>query len=112
MRTFLIKSSIILGLLSLLLATSGIAVVVYTPFRPGSLLFPLQDFGEQQASRIYRDPIQKANFMLDLVERRISDLNARTGSKHEFIALKYLDKAIDQASTVIALIPTDQAAQA
>ncbi len=87
---------------------SGIAVVVFTPFRPGSILFPFQNFGEQQASRIYRDPIQKASFMLDLVERRIIDLNARTGSKHEFIALEYLDNAIDQATTAIALVPQDQ----
>ena len=86
-------------------------MVVFTPFRPGSILFPLQDYAEQQASRIYRDPIQKASFMLNLVERRITDLNDRTGSQHEYIALKYLDEAIDQASTSISLIPTGQAEQ-
>ncbi len=111
MRSFLLKSSLIIGLLSLLLITSSIAMAVFSPFSPGNLLFPVQNFSELLGSRIFSDPEQKASFMLDLVELRIQDLNTRIGSINEHIAFEYLNQAIDQASLAIVLVPQDKVEQ-
>jgi hypothetical protein len=108
MKSFLIKSSLIIGIIILFIVMSGTALAIYDPLRPGNILFPLQNFAEQQSKKIYRDPVTCSSIMLDLVERRIYDLNARIGSKYEAISLRYLDKAIDQATLAISLVPTDK----
>ena len=104
MRSFLIKSSLLTGFIVLFLITSGIAMAVIAPFQPGNILFPLQYFVEQKAMVIHTDPISKSNYSMDLLERRINDLVARTGSKYELIALDYLNKAIDQVTLSISLV--------
>jgi len=108
MRAFLIRSSIITGFIILLLATSGVALALYAPFHPGSILFTAQDFAEQQLSNIYHDPISKSNYLLDLVERRVDDLNIRSGTKFEIISLEYLDKSINQATLAISLVSKEK----
>src|SRR4030042_1293978 len=107
LRSFLIKSFLITGFIILCLITSGIAMAVMAPFRPGNILFPIQNFSEQQVLIIYSDPINRSNYTLDLLERRINDLSTNTGTNHELDALEYLNKAVDQATTVISHVPQE-----
>lgn len=108
MRAFLIRSSIIIGFIVLLLATSGVALAIYAPCYPGSVLFPIQNFAEQQLRIIYHDPVINSNYLLDLVERRVNDLNIRKGTKYELISMEYLDKSIDQATVAISLVSQEK----
>ena len=108
LRSFILKSSLITGFIILFLITFELALAVMAPFRPGNFFFPLQDFAEQKVFIIYPDPINRSNYALDLMERRIIDLNDRAGSKFELIALEFLDKAVDQATLAISQVPDDQ----
>ena len=108
LRSFLLKSSLITGFIILFLITFELALAVMAPFRPGNIFFPLQNFAEQKVFVIYPDPINRSNYALDLLERRITDLNDRAGTKYELIALEYLDKAVDQASLAISQVPENQ----
>ena len=64
----------ITGLLILCLITSGISLAVLASFHPGSILFPLQNYSEQEVSIIFYDSVSLANYGLDLLERRIDDI--------------------------------------
>ena len=108
MRSFLIKSSLITAFLILFLITLGIGMAVMAPFRPGNLLFPIQYFSEQQVKIVYNSPVHRSSYTLDILERRINDLSARTGTKYELIALTYLDRAIDQATLAISVVPQEE----
>jgi hypothetical protein len=108
MRSFLVKSSLISGIIFIIILISGTALAIYAPLKPGNILFPFQSFAEQQGKSFYYNPVNYSSYMLDLVERRINDLNTRIGSKYELIALEDLDKAIDQATLAISLVPQDK----
>jgi hypothetical protein len=108
MRLFIIKSSLITGFIILLLVTGGLFLSVQAPLHPGNLFFQVQYFAEQETQFLYPDIGDKANYLLDVTERRIYDLNLRTGTKFELIALEYLDKALDQAAIAISLIPEEK----
>lgn len=109
MRSFIIKSSLITGFIILSLVTSGIAVGVLAPLHPGNLLFPIQNFVEQKMSLIFPDPASKATYMLDLFERRINDLEIRTGTRYELKSLEYLDVSMEQAMLAISLTSDETA---
>jgi hypothetical protein len=108
MRKFLIRSSIIIGFIILLLATTGVALALFAPVLPGSILFPFQNFAEQQFRIIYHDQVSRSSYLLDLFERRVIDLNTRAGTAYELISLEYLDKSIDQATLAISLVPQEK----
>jgi len=108
MRAFLIRSSIITGFIVLLLSTIGVALALFAPCLPGSVLFPVQNFAEQQMKIIYRDKLSNSNYLLDLVGRRVNDLGIRQGTKFELISLQYLDKSIDRATVAISLVSQEQ----
>ena len=108
LRSFLIKSGLITGFIMLCLITSGIALAAFKPFSPGNLVFPIQNFAEQQLFLIYSDPTERANYALDLFEQRINDLISQTGTKSELAALQYLDNALDQVTMTVSLLPQDQ----
>ncbi len=107
LRSFLIKASLITGLIILCLMTSAVTLAVAAPFHPGNVFFPLQSFSEQQVSIIFLDPVRLADYGLDLLERRINDLGMLAGSKSERVALGYLDTALNQATLAMADVPQE-----
>ena len=109
MRLFLLRVFIILGYIITLMAILGIALALYGPLHPGSTFFPIQAFSEQQFGLIYNNPVTKADYLLNLVDRRISDLLLRAGSVHEYISMEYLDRSINQAALAISTVPQDKA---
>ena len=104
LRLFLFKTSLITGFIILFLITTSIALAVAAPLLPGNILFPVQDFAEQKLIVIFQDPVDRANYALDLLEQRIIDLNDRIGTKYELVALEYLDRAVDQATLAISAV--------
>jgi len=108
LRAFLFKTALITAFVVFGILTILVALAYLEPLSPGSLLFPIQDFAEQQGFFIYPDPVGQAGYALDLVEQRIADLVYNTGTKNEVAALRALDKAIDQASNLLARVPDEQ----
>src|SRR4030042_31724 len=108
LRSFLFKSSLITGFIILCLITSGIALATLAPFHPGNVLFPIQNFAEQQAFLAFPEPIERSDYALVLLERRINDVNIIVGTENELTALIYLDKAVNQSTIAISSIPQGQ----
>ncbi len=108
LRSFLFKSCLITGFIVLCLVTSGIALAVFKPFSPGNIIFPIQDFAEQQTFLIFTDRVERSNYALDLFEQRIKDLVAQTGTSYELVAMQFVDEALDQATTTASLVPQEQ----
>ena len=80
MRAFLIKASLVTILLILLLAIAGTSLAVFGPILPGSVLYPVQDWCEQAGAQVYSTGASRAGYYLDLVERRIENLNTRAST--------------------------------
>jgi hypothetical protein len=104
MKTVAISMIIILAYLMLLLTCIGIALAFLAPSHPGSIIFPVQDFMEQQMKFLYPGSDNRADYLLNLVERRIDDLSNRAGTKFEVLSIEYLSKSFDQAIEEISLI--------
>ena len=108
LRSFLVKSSIIIIFIIFCMITTVIALAIYAPLLPGSVFYSLQDFSEQKALFAFPDPEQRANFSLDLFERRINNLAASAGKNNELAAIQALDKVIDQSTTLISLVSQEK----
>ncbi len=109
MRSFLLKASLASLLLIVLISLMGMGLATAAPFKPGNLFFPLQDFFEQQRSALLPDPQLRADYQLELAERRLRDLVTRTGSQYEIDALTALERAIDRAAQSISALPETEA---
>jgi hypothetical protein len=108
MKTVIITMIIILGYLMLLFSISGMALAFLAPTHPGSVIFPLQAFMEQRTKFLFTSPISRADYLLDLVQRRINDLSVRAGTKYEVVSIEYLDKSFDQAIQAITTTQDEQ----
>jgi hypothetical protein len=64
----------------------------------------VQNFVEQQVFDFYTDPVDRSDYVLNLLERRINNLHTNTGTEFELTTLTYLDIAVDQATTAIASV--------
>ncbi|MCP4427311.1 MAG: hypothetical protein GY803_22715, partial [Chloroflexi bacterium] len=107
MRQFLIKATLISALLAVLVISAGAMLSAASPFKPGDTLFPAQYFAEQQRAATIGNQTSHALFLLDLAERRTKDLAARAGTKHELLALQYLNRALDQAMLALSHVPKE-----
>ncbi len=107
LRSILIKTSLIIGVIILCLVFIGVALVEKAPFQPGDILFPAQNLSEQ-TSFLWPDRVFKTSYSLNLLDRRIDDLFASIGTKHENITMVYLEKSLDRAITSLPNVPQDQ----
>jgi len=104
------RLSWVLTVLIVLLLVAGGAVsslALFAPFHPGDALFSLQYSVEQARLFLISDQTELAERFLDLVERRLGDLEARIGTEHELVALDYLDQAVNQAVLAIDATPPE-----
>jgi len=108
MRAFILRLIIILGYLCLIIGAGWLALGIFGPSHPGSVIFPIQAFAEHEINGLYTDRTQNANYLLDMVVRRINDLSYRAGSKYELMTMEYLDKSIDRAALAIKNVPQEK----
>jgi hypothetical protein len=108
MRRFVILATLIVALLTGLLAVASI-YLLKAPFRPGYALFSLQEVVEQGAARLYPGEAAQADYFLGLASRRLFDLKTLAGSASESAGLVALDRALDQAEQAVAAVPQNQA---
>ena len=100
-RILLITPFLFVGLLCLGILFAG-WLSASAHFHPGQSLFPLQESAEELRLRLINDPAGKANYALELLERRIADLARLADTPAEVPALQALDKALDRAQIISA----------
>ncbi len=97
-RSFIIRASIVIGIIFLMLLCGGYILATYGPLHPGNFAFPVQYFIEQERRLTYSDPDQRASYSLDILERRVNDLSLRAGTDYELVSISYLDGSLDQVT--------------
>ena len=107
MRRFIIWVTLITLILVFLGAWTGLGLALAGPIRPGNLLFPIQYLAEQSGVLFIRSDTAKAQYYLDLLERRTSNLERRAGTKHEILALTYLNEELNQVGQALAGAPVE-----
>jgi uncharacterized membrane protein YgcG len=76
---------------------------------PGSPFFPIQNIAEQAQARLQSPAEQQTQIYFSLVERRLDNLVALTGTPREIDNLQYLNEAIDQAILSWSSLPASSA---
>lgn len=107
MRKFLILSSLIVILISSAVVSMQVALAAFRPFRPGDILFPLQDFAEQTRGHLIFNKTDQAIYYLDVAVKRTVDLAVLAEGEHVGKALDHLNRAVDRAIIAIAAAPRD-----
>ena len=104
-RTILL---IFLALLFILTAvTAGALSVAATgPIHVGDGLYPVQDLAEQALVKLTLNPAARANYLLNLVERRTHDLALASGKPFESAAVDALNRALEQALNSLTAVPS------
>ncbi|UCH58892.1 MAG: hypothetical protein JSV61_11820 [Anaerolineales bacterium] len=105
-RVFLITPFLFLGLICLgVTFTAWLSASAH--YHPGQVLFPLQESTEELRANFITDPIDKANYALQLLDWRVLDLSALTHTPAEVAALQALDKALERAQKISLAIPAE-----
>ncbi|HLF89885.1 MAG TPA: hypothetical protein VI451_13125, partial [Anaerolineales bacterium] len=107
MRKFFLRATLLTVLLAILGGVLMLFLSQVRPFRPGNVVFPVQYLAERQRSGLTVDSLNHASYELTILGRRIDDLIARTGTRHELTAVRYLDLALDHAAEAVARAVTD-----
>jgi hypothetical protein len=102
MRKFFLLATLLTVLLVILGRVFMLFLSQVRPLRPGNVVFPVQYLAERQRAGLTVKPISRADFELILLEKRITDLMARTGTQHEWPAIRYLDLALNHATEAVA----------
>src|SRR5574341_990955 len=107
MRKFLLVSIPIALALVVIVASLGAYLAYAAPFKPGSTLFPLQEFSEDKRTDLVFSQTGKAIYRLDLAEQRVLDLLELARTDREVAALRALDRSLDQAQIAVAAAPDE-----
>jgi hypothetical protein len=101
---------LVLFMILMLGLSADLALAETAPFSPAQPLYGLQLWAEQSLLKLNPDPVSRAAFTLDLVQRRISDLRDAAGSAGEIEALGRIDQVLnDTAMELAPLAPQDTA---
>ena len=82
--------------------SADLAMAKLAPFHPGQALFPFQEVAEQSLFMMTQDPLARANYTLDLLQRRVSDLSLVQGTSEEDNALSLLSHELGQSIPAVA----------
>lgn len=107
MRRFVLPASLTLVFILLILLAAGYALAETGPIPPGSALYNLQDFAEQQRARFTQNPTGHADYELRLLNRRAADLAAAVGTTREMAGLQALDRSLDQVVLAMSAAPAE-----
>jgi len=97
MRRFIILAGVVLLVFMALGIATGAVIAKSGPFLPGNPFFPIQNISEQIQARLQTPAENRVEAYLMLLERRIENLIAQTGTTYESVSLAYLNAAVDQA---------------
>ena len=109
MRRFIILALIIVLMIGIAGVASSVALAKTGPILPGTPIFPIQYFSEQIYARLQGKGSEQVETYFLLLERRIVNLVAQTGTAFEADSLDYLNEAIDQVILSWSNLPSDSA---
>jgi hypothetical protein len=104
-KIFLLVTLTVL-LLAMLAITAGIALATAGPFRPGQRLFGLQYSAEHAFQDLQRDPLQRIQYGMTLLERRIAALDGVTGTPAEIDVLTAINTEIGHTLELLQTTPS------
>jgi hypothetical protein len=96
-RLFLLLSVLITLLLVMFGTSTQVVLAIMQPFRPGDIIFPVQDFAEQARAHFTPGKTERAAYYLELAQQRTEDLLILAKGEHALLAVNYLNRALDQA---------------
>jgi hypothetical protein len=91
--------------------TAGLALYQFAPFQPGQPYYWLQDLAEHSLFAITLEPVAHAHLSLDLLDRRIVDLQKAAGLQAQNDALSALVGALDSTLSAVAQAPEQAGAE-
>ncbi|UCD98301.1 MAG: hypothetical protein JSV42_15300 [Chloroflexota bacterium] len=105
MRRFIILALVIFLLVGIVGLSAQVGMAAARPFRPGNVIFPLQDFSEQARARIIFSQSDLVNYYLELAFQRTEDLVVLWESEHAPLAAEYLNQALDRVLYAVKNAP-------
>ncbi len=106
MRRFLLISLALLLFIGVVAGAGAYVMASKAPFLPGDWLFPTQIWAEQVWGLTFNhDAASRADVLLNLLERRLDNLEAVRGTADEWPALVIITNAMNQATQAIADAP-------
>ncbi len=102
MRYRIFVTCLILFMILMLGLSADLALAEAAPFQPDQAIYSLQLLAEQSLVKLNPDPGSRADFALDLLTRRITDLKNASGAAAEIPALSRLDQALDETAQELA----------
>ena len=107
LRRFITATLVAVVVIPLIIVGVIVALDAGAPFLPGDAFFPNQRWAENVHTARVTEASAYASRWLDLLERRIHNLAARTGTIHEEVAVAYVDEALNAAVRAIAVAPLE-----
>ncbi len=105
---------LILSLAGLFLLTGTSAAVVglaeFAPFHPGQALFPIQSIAEHVLLGMNFDPVNLAVHGMDLLEKRMKNLEEAQGQSVEIESLREVQIEIDHVLNLFQAVPPEKEA--
>jgi hypothetical protein len=105
-RTLLIFTLFALFLIFGFSATA-LAFVEISPFHPGQMFFPVQNSLDHVLVIFYLDHTSKSNYEMDILEKRISDLNNAAGQSEEISGINSVLVELDHVLNHFQKIPPE-----
>jgi hypothetical protein len=94
----------------LVLFLAGMLYLAETyPFHPGNPLFALQSTAEQARINLTGDPVKRAEFSFELVDRRLADIGLVKKTSQVKLAVRAFDHVLTQALQSIEAVPAEDA---
>ncbi len=94
---------------SLIVLLVGLYYLASTyPFRPGDLLFDVQNAAENQLILMTRDPLRQTEMHFDLVERRLSNISMAEDAERLELAVFAYDRSLSAAIRSIKAVEPEQ----
>ncbi len=102
--------SLFLFMVLMLGISADLALAEAAPFQPAQPLYNIQLWAEQSLIKLNPDPSSRADFALDLFQRRVGDLKSASGTAAEIPALTQLNLSLDETARELAPITQQNAA--
>jgi hypothetical protein len=108
MRRFFLLATTLATTLALIIVGAGFVLSANTLIQPGSALFPVQLFAEHLRAGLTSGVGERAQYQLDVAERRVNDLSLSTGTPKEVSALAALETALLEAVGSVGETPLEK----
>ena len=105
MKKFFVLAVLIILSLMIVLACSGFALVSIRPFRPGDIMFPVENLAEHLYAFLITDASSRALFYIEIADERTENLRTLKNGERIDIAFKYINLSLDDVIQAVDEAP-------